>query len=179
MFGVLPPRRADGICSQHGFAGGFNLYAYVDSDPINTPDASGLTTWPAGGPMTSPFGRPRPEGPHNGMDISNPMGAPVVASDSGTVTRVQDGPHGEHQIIVVNDDGSQVGYSHVARNVTLHQRVNEGDVIGWTDTSGHSTGPHLHNTFRERPRRQRTDPMNHLRNANPYPRRLLDNQCGP
>jgi RHS repeat-associated protein len=88
-----------------------NLFGYVFSDPINQIDPTGLTTYPAAGPVTSGFG-PRTDpltgtqSFHPGTDMANPWGAPVVASDSGTVISTSPSPTGANQVIVLNNDGS-------------------------------------------------------------------------
>src|ERR1700693_5554995 len=69
-----------------GFVGGnVNFYAYVYNSPPNFWDLFGLTTWPTNYPtVTSPFGVIEPirgGRPHKGVDIRNPMGGPVCATD--------------------------------------------------------------------------------------------------
>ena len=148
------------------FKGGdVNLYGYVLNDPVNFIDPFGLVTWPASGAITSEFSeisQTRGNRPHNGIDISNPLGGNVVASDSGTVISTTPSSNGTNQAIILNDDGSVSGYAHVSPSVTKGQRVGEGEVIGTTDISGNSTGPHVHYTFRERMRSPYINPRKHL-----------------
>ncbi|MBI3595604.1 MAG: peptidoglycan DD-metalloendopeptidase family protein [Nitrospirae bacterium] len=132
--------------------GGINLYLYARNNPVIYFDPTGLTTWPGSGPVTSPFG-PRDGGLHNGVDIANGLGTPVVASDSGIVspngTGFHAGPHGENQIVINNDGDGTSGYAHVTLTVVPGQHVNEGDVIGFTDNSGNARGNgHVHYTFK-------------------------------
>ena len=145
----------------------------MNGNPLRWVDPWGLATWPGSGSVSSPWGpRTDPNSGaqsfHNGADIRNPLGAPVVASDSGTV-QITTGPHGENQIIIHNDDRSTSGYSHVDPSTQNGQHVNEGDPIGNTDVSGDSTGPHVHYTYKSPGSNTREDPMNHLLSENNYP----------
>ena len=137
----------------------------MGGNPVNYIDPLGLTTWPANGRVTSEFGvieNIRNGQPHNGIDIRNRMGNPVVASDSGTVVSVTPSSNGTHQLIIRNDDGSISGYAHVSPTVNVRQHVDEGSAIGLTDISGRSSGPHLHYTFRPSSDDPRVDPRTHL-----------------
>ena len=157
-----------------GFRGGVNLYAYVLTDPVNSIDPSGLTTWPASGRVTSKFGnRPSPTGGgtefHGAIDVSNPVGGDVVASDDGTVVRVRQGEEGKaNSVTVVHDDGTVASYNHVESNLKPGDRVNEGESIGKTDLSGRSTGGHLHYMFFKPGDPGPVDPLPHFEGAKPF-----------
>ena len=127
------------------FAGGdANLYAYVKNSPINFWDPFGLTTWPTNYPtVTSPFGAVDPirDGRiHTGVDIRNPMGEDVIASDSGTVIAIRHADIGGDQIVVLNNDGSVAGYAHTAADPDL----SVGDPVAKTTRIAGFPGSQLH-----------------------------------
>lgn len=110
--------------------------------------------------ITSHFGwRPCPFGSgnremHNGIDIGKQGGTPVLATISGIVqfTGYDVGGYGNWVMIVNDEDEDNVKetrYAHLhAILVSRGQRVEIGDTIGLTGTTGSSTGDHLHHEFR-------------------------------
>lgn len=107
--------------------------------------------WPVRGPVNSEFGvRENPWGGgtkehHGGIDIGVPLGAPVKAPAAGLVTAA--GPRGEYGNSVTLDHGNDVRslYGHMSRVLVKRgDRVEKGQVIGLTGSTGRSTGPHLH-----------------------------------
>lgn len=86
---------------------------------------------------------------HMAIDITNPIGTPVVAAQNGTVSSISVGSYnGGYGTNIYIDGGS--GYvTHYAHMSSIS--VNVGDsvvagktVIGYSGNSGRSTGPHLH-----------------------------------
>jgi len=153
-----------------GLEGGINLFLYVGANPLMWIDPLGLVTWPAGYKYVPPggeFGDPRKGGrKHKGLDIRNPIGDPVYASDSGTVIRVWYDKEfgGGNSIIILHADGSESGYAHTGSIVVVGQRVEEGEVIGYSDKSG-AIHPHLHYTYRQSDKCETKDPRKHLKGA--------------
>ena len=105
---------------------------------------------PARGRVASPYGyRNDPftglRKFHNGVDISNEAGTPVVASMSGTVAMVgYNGNYGRY-VILRHPDGFQTLYAHLARtHVSQADRVRQGYQLGEMGNTGYSTGNHLH-----------------------------------
>jgi murein DD-endopeptidase MepM/ murein hydrolase activator NlpD len=83
--------------------------------------------------------------PHEGIDLSAPMGAPIVAPAAGVVTRV--GRETGYGLILEIDhgDGIRTKFAHCSRiSVREGQRVKRGQEIANVGNSGLSTGPHLH-----------------------------------
>jgi murein DD-endopeptidase MepM/ murein hydrolase activator NlpD len=83
--------------------------------------------------------------PHEGIDVSAPMGAPIVAPAAGVVTRV--GRETGYGLILEIDhgDGIRTKFAHCSRiSVREGQRVKRGQEIANVGNSGLSTGPHLH-----------------------------------
>jgi len=112
--------------------------------------ASTPAIWPARGWVTSifayrisPFTGPRQM--HEGLDIANAVGTPVVAPAAGIVSRV-DRENGLGKMIVINHGyGIVTKYGHLSESyVHVGQRVKRGDKIAAIGNTGRSTGPHIH-----------------------------------
>jgi len=124
--------------------------------------------WPCNGIrwITSMFGgRQSPGGigstNHKGVDIGTPMGTPVLAAKSGTVTWASwNGDYG-NCIIISHGNGNSTLYGHLSGyNVSTDQQVTQGQVIGYSGNTGNSTGPHLHFGIIEN--NSWIDPLNYL-----------------
>lgn len=86
---------------------------------------------------------------HNGVDIDADTGDPVYAVLSGTISGVGNlGKYAYGKWITINlNNGLTVLYGHLAaQSVSVGQSVKTGDVIGYADSTGYSTGAHLHFT---------------------------------
>lgn len=98
----------------------------------------------AGGSYTSGYGY-RWGRMHSGVDFATPIGTPLRAMNSGTVTEV--GTYGGqgNRVVVRFDNGTEAHYAHMSSfAVSPGQRVSAGQTIGASGNSGNSTGPHLH-----------------------------------
>ncbi len=90
--------------------------------------------------------------PHNGLDIGAPLGTAVFAAESGTVFAVDNNDKSSWQkyqygkyILIKHDNGLATLYAHLSKqSVSAGQKVNRGDLIGYSGSTGYSTGPHLH-----------------------------------
>ena len=91
----------------------------------------------------SPFG-PRRGQQHNGQDFPVPNGTPVKAPEDGTIRKTgSDRMNGNHVVITSGDHEHWL--LHLSKiNVTSGEQVKQGDVVGLSGNTGHSTGPHLH-----------------------------------
>lgn len=99
---------------------------------------------PAQGTYTSGFGV-RWGAAHNGIDIANSEGTPIVAVADGTV--IDSGPaSGFGQWIrIKHSDGTITVYGHMSTlNVSVGQQVKAGQKIAGMGSMGQSTGTHLH-----------------------------------
>lgn len=111
-----------------------------------------MATAPVDAPVTQEFG----ENPqnysrfglngHEGRDYGCPTGTPVHAALSGVVGIAQYWPSTYGNVVILHHpDGSGTIYGHLQSfNVGQGQSVNEGDVLGWSNNTGNSSGPHLH-----------------------------------
>ena len=99
---------------------------------------------PAEGAFTSGFG-PRWGSFHNGIDIANANGTPILAIMDGTV--LDSGPASGYGnwIRIQHDDGTISLYGHMeSLDVSTGQRVHAGQKIAGMGNLGFSTGTHLH-----------------------------------
>jgi hypothetical protein len=83
---------------------------------------------------------------HYGVDLSYPMGTPVVAAFDGIVrvSKSRAGGYGD-LIVLRHDNNLETYYGHMSKRfVNPGQLVSAGDTIGLGGSSGRSTGPHLH-----------------------------------
>ncbi|MGH9005216.1 MAG: murein hydrolase activator EnvC family protein, partial [Acidimicrobiia bacterium] len=100
--------------------------------------------WPVQGKITSGYG-PRWGRMHTGIDIAARGGTAIQAAKAGEVIYV--GWLGGYGNTVLVDHGEGVAtlYAHQSRLAAVEgQVVNQGDVVGFVGTTGHSTGNHLH-----------------------------------
>ena len=110
--------------------------------------AVGAFIWPATGALTTYFGD-NPgyygSGGHNGLDIANALGTPLLAADGGVV--VFSGWQGGlgYAVAVDHENGFVTWYGHAsALAVRSGTRVSRGDVIAYMGSTGNSTGSHIH-----------------------------------
>jgi murein DD-endopeptidase MepM/ murein hydrolase activator NlpD len=128
------------------------------SSPVRV-SSSGFI-WPVSGPVTSGFGW-RWGRMHEGIDIAVPSGTPVHASASGSV--IYAGWLGGYGNLVVIDHGGGIAtaYGHNTSVVVgTGTGVSQGQVIAYSGSTGHSTGPHVH--FEVRVNGSAVDPMGYL-----------------
>jgi len=116
--------------------------------------------WPVVGPVTSPFGW-RWGRMHEGIDIAVPSGTPVHAAAAGTV--IYAGWMSGYGNLVAIDHGGGIStaYGHnTSLAVAVGQHVEQGQVISYAGSTGHSTGPHVH--FEVRVNGVARDPLGYL-----------------
>jgi len=165
----------------------------AESGSQNTPK-SPLTAWPVPGHTElnprdpnrhqggGGFGAGRNHGGHlhTGIDITTPIGTPVVAAGDGTVANIQPNPSKDYgnQVVISHGDGLYTQYGHLSRiDVAPGTAVHAGDQIGLSGRSGNvwngdahhpPADSHLHFEVRRgsmRPHRtggQVDDPMQYL-----------------
>ncbi|MDT9695617.1 M23 family metallopeptidase [Streptomyces sp. P17] len=89
---------------------------------------------------------------HTGQDFAVPIGTPVRAVGAGRVVRVSCGGPFGIQIVLEHAGGYYTQYAHLAAvAVDQGERVDAGQWIGQSGTTGNSTGPHLHLEVRVTP----------------------------
>jgi len=107
--------------------------------------------WPSDGRVTSTFGRRRDPFSgergdfHQGLDIANVPGTPIVATADGTV-QVASWQGGYGRLVVIDHGrGFKTYYAHNSELLVKRgEKVRRGQDIAKMGTSGHSTGHHLH-----------------------------------
>jgi len=105
-----------------------------------------------GARLSSPFGmRKHPilgyNKKHLGTDFAAPMGTPIMASGSGTVTRAKWCGGGGNCVKIKHNSTYETVYAHMksfAKGIKVGKRVKQGQIIGYVGSTGMSTGPHLH-----------------------------------
>lgn len=99
---------------------------------------------------------------HTGMDLAVPTGTAVRAALPGTVTVSQynSGGYG-YYVMIDHGNGLSTLYGHNSRLLAqVGQRVEAGDIIALSGSTGRSTGPHVH--FEVRVNGERTNPRYYL-----------------
>ena len=127
----------------HGHDGGFGVGG--------GPESNGVL--PVGDVrITAGFGRyPTSGGEHHGIDFGVPTGTPVHANRTGTIYTAgwDKGGFGNHVRIDSHDNLYEI-YGHLSKlSVKSGQQVKAGDIIGYSGSTGRSSGPHLHFEVRE------------------------------
>ncbi|MDX1607990.1 MAG: peptidoglycan DD-metalloendopeptidase family protein [Candidatus Spechtbacterales bacterium] len=144
-------------------------------DPSNVPEArKGILQWPTEGILTQGYGclhnswarssYPSCDGGaggfHNGVDVAAGLGTPIRSADEGVVKAMESSPYAYgYWLAVEHPNGLVTTYTHMSslRPVAVGQEVKRGQVVGYMDSTGFSTGPHLHfmvyapGTFKTKP----------------------------
>lgn len=83
---------------------------------------------------------------HKGVDIGGVgYGTPIHAAKAGTVIVSQYHPSYGNYVVVSHGSGNTTLYAHMSRRAaSVGDRVVQGSVLGFTGSTGQSTGPHLH-----------------------------------
>jgi murein DD-endopeptidase MepM/ murein hydrolase activator NlpD len=83
--------------------------------------------------------------PHEGIDVSAPMGSPIEAPAAGVVTYAGWETGYGNKIIINHGFGIVTKFAHASKLlVRTGQRVSRGQRIALVGNSGLATGPHLH-----------------------------------
>lgn len=126
-----------------------------------------IWVWPTYGGITSPFG-PRWGGFHNGLDVANRAGTPIVAARAGRVFEAGWCSGYGYCVKIDHGGGLQTVYGHLISQpvVAAGAEVSAGQLIGHMGSTydaaggGYSTGNHLH--FEVRVNGQAVDPLKFL-----------------
>jgi peptidoglycan hydrolase-like protein with peptidoglycan-binding domain len=141
-----------------GVAGAATLRALVAPPPtIPLP-----LTWPLTAPVLGDHFGPRGDRWHAGLDFPAPLGTPVYAARSGTVSWAgwHNGGYGL-VVTVAHGRGERTIYAHLSRiDVRVGVWIGQGVRVGLVGATGHATGPHLH--FEVRVRGAAVDPLRTL-----------------
>jgi septal ring factor EnvC (AmiA/AmiB activator) len=106
--------------------------------------------WPVQGWVTSGFGfRTNPftglTQMHEGLDISNRVGTPIIAPANGIISDVGNDNAVGKVVVIFHGFGMTSRYGHLNKVfVKVGQRVKRGDKIAEVGMTGKTTGPHLH-----------------------------------
>jgi len=135
------------------------LYKFGDDKDYGYFDVNGKSVEKAlmktpinGARLSSPFGmRKHPiqgfNKMHTGTDFAAPMGTPIMASGSGTITRAKWCGGGGNCIKIKHNSTYETVYAHMknfAAGMKVGKKVRQGQIIGYVGSTGMSTGPHLH-----------------------------------
>ena len=90
---------------------------------------------------------------HNGLDFGVPTGTEIVATHSGKVIEATNDPSGYGLYVKIENDLEGSLYAHLKEfKVKVGDQVSEGQILGLSDNTGNSTGPHLHFGYYKIPR---------------------------
>jgi murein DD-endopeptidase MepM/ murein hydrolase activator NlpD len=121
---------------------------------------SGQLSWPVSGAVTSGFGV-RWGRMHEGIDIAVGTGTPVHAAAAGTVIYAGWMEGYGNLVVIDHGNGLSTAYGHnSALASSVGQTVSAGQVIAYSGSTGHSTGPHVH--FEVRVNGSPVDPLGYL-----------------
>ncbi|PIX61918.1 hypothetical protein CO057_04255 [Candidatus Uhrbacteria bacterium CG_4_9_14_0_2_um_filter_41_50] len=118
-------------------------------DDLDELGDSTLISWPTHGIITAIFHDPsypfRHLFEHGGLDIAVPTGTPIEAAAPGYVAWARTGASYGNYVMIIHANGYATLYAHLSSfNVSADQFVSRGQVIGYSGSTGLSTGPHLH-----------------------------------
>lgn len=165
------PKGEQQVASLGGTASDATVMAPIDPPAARAPtkpNAAATSTsvgkfrWPVRGSIVSGFGK-RPDGTHNdGVNISVPLGADVVAADSGTVAYAGNELKGYGNLVLIRHDNGWVSaYAHTDQLLVKRgDAIKRGQVIAKAGKTGTVDEPQLH--FELRQGSKPVDPLPHM-----------------
>jgi len=113
----------------------------VGKAPADAAKGSGSFAWPARGWLSQAFWSG-----HQGIDIANRTGTPILAADAGYVVMSGRDTWGYgNQVLIDHGNGYLTRYAHLNTiGVKAGMSVTRNQQIGTMGSTGRSTGPHLH-----------------------------------
>jgi murein DD-endopeptidase MepM/ murein hydrolase activator NlpD len=108
------------------------------------------TGWPVKGQVSSAFGRrvhpiTGESAFHSGIDIRAPMGSAVRATADGIVSFSNWHSDSGYIVVLEHGHGFSTVYAHNKMNyVKVGERVQRGQIVSLSGSTGDSTGPHVH-----------------------------------
>lgn len=82
---------------------------------------------------------------HTGQDMAVPPGTKVYAASAGKVIRASWGGAYGNLVQIQHADGVQTWYAHLTKSIVkVGAVVKPGTLIGYSGSTGNTTGPHLH-----------------------------------
>ena len=102
--------------------------------------------WPVDSPRLTSFFGARWGKPHEGIDLTAPIGTPVLAAGAGEVVYAGGAVRGYGNMVVLKHDGELMTvYAHNSvLLVKVGDHVHVGQRVALSGQSGHATGPHVH-----------------------------------
>lgn len=102
--------------------------------------------WPVSGNVISNFGAASNGERNDGINISAPMGTPIHAAASGTVTYSGNELKDYGNLVLIKHEGGYVtAYAHADRLIVSRgDVVSRGQVIGYSGNTGDVSSPQLH-----------------------------------
>ncbi|WP_245788459.1 M23 family metallopeptidase [Amycolatopsis marina] len=131
-----------------------------ENDSAARKEATAEVVQPTTGTLTSQFGM-RGGSPHNGIDIANSIGTPILSAMDGKVIDSGAASGFGMWVRVQHARGLVTVYGHVNESmVSVGEQVSAGEQIATVGNRGQSTGPHLH--FEVQQSGSKTDPLSWL-----------------
>lgn len=84
---------------------------------------------------------------HKGIDFSAPIGTPIMAAGRGTIKHASRKGSFGNAVIIQHAEGYETLYAHLQRfadDLSVGDKVKQGDIIGYLGNTGLSAGRHLH-----------------------------------
>lgn len=82
---------------------------------------------------------------HEGLDLANHMGSPIISPAAGVVTFAGSRPGYGNLVTIDHGYGIQTQFGHISRwYVKVGDKIKRGQKIAAVGNMGRSTGPHLH-----------------------------------
>lgn len=82
---------------------------------------------------------------HKGHDWAVRVGTPVMAAEDGIVEKAYYSASYGYNILLKHSENLKTRYAHLSKlSVQVGEKVQQGQIIGLSGSTGESTGPHLH-----------------------------------